>query len=556
MLTYLNIKNFALISQLELEFANTMSVITGETGAGKSILLDALGLALGQRADGSMVRHGTDKADIHAHFSNNPQASAWLIENDLEQHENEDISLRRVLMQNGRSRAYINDQPVSANNLKQLATYLIEVHAQQAHQQLLEKDSPRKLLDAYAQLTPLAHNVAQAYHNWQSAHKHLLQLQNNNQEAQAKQQLLSYQVQELNELNLQPQELNSLETEQKQLANAEQRLLNSQQAKALCLGDDNETQGLSQNLYLACQALANIDDEHPALIESKDMLKQASIQIEEASASLNHYLDSIDINPHKLAQTEERLSQIYALARKHHIKPEELYHYSQQQRQELAELSMSDAQLQQREQAVNALLKTYYTHAEQLQKARLKAKDKLQQAVQQQLSELALSGTQFFIDIKNNTDNSPQKHGLDDIQFLVQTNSNTTKGTLAKVASGGELSRISLAIQVVTAAQSGIKSLIFDEVDVGIGGATAAKVGQLLAQLGAQCQVMCVTHQAQVAAVASQHFQVSKISGKQAVHTQIRELNKGQREDEIARMIGGIEITQTTKAHAIEMLNQ
>lgn len=554
MLTYLRIKNFALVSQLELEFTNSMSVITGETGAGKSILLDALGLALGQRADGDYVRKGTDKADIHAHFSPNKQALDWLAENDLEQPTDEDISLRRVLLQNGRSRAYINNQPVSASSLKQIATYLIAVHAQQAHQQLLEKDSPRKLLDAYAQLAPLCHTVECAYNHWQQAHKQLQQLTENTQEQQAKQQLLSYQVQELDELNLQEQELLELEAEQKQLANAEQRLLSSQQAAALCFGDEHETQGLSQSLHLALQALGQIDDAHPALSDAKELLNQASIQIDEASISLNQYVDGIDINPHKLAQTEERLSQIYALARKHQIKPEQLYQYAQQQRQELAQLSMSDEQLQQLEHHVSELFKTYHQVAQELHHSRLKNGEKLQQAVQNQLTELALGGAQFFVEVHANADNKPQKSGIDEVQFLVQTNANTAKGTLAKVASGGELSRLSLAIQVVTAATSGTPSLIFDEVDVGIGGATAARVGQLLAQLGTQCQVMCVTHQAQVAAAASQHFQVSKISGEQDIYTQIRELNPSQRENEIARMIGGVEITQATKAHAIEML--
>lgn len=554
MLTYLSIKNFALVSHLELEFANSMVVITGETGAGKSILLGALGLALGQRIQADSVRKGSDKAEICAHFSINFKAQSWLETNDIDFDDSEDIMLRRVLMSNGRSRAYINNQSVSANHLKQLATCLIEVHAQHAHQQLLEKETPRKLLDGYGQLTDLAIEVSQAYCVWHKADNHLRNLKENSQQQQAERQLLAYQVQELSELNLQEDELSQLDTEQKQLANAEQRLLNTQQAKAICLGDEGDNPSLSQALYLAVQALGQIDDDNELLGEAKDMLSQASIQIDEAAQSVSRYLDLIDINPHRLAQVEERLSQIYSLARKHQVKPEQLYEYTQTQIQALDALSVSDEQLDELEEQLAQHLEDYEKLSSELHKKRVSAAENLQQAVQNQLSELALGSAKFYVDVSALESQTPQKHGMDEVQLLVQTNSNMPKGSLAKVASGGELSRISLAIQVVTAQTSHTPSLIFDEVDVGIGGSTSERVGRLLAQLGKNCQVMCVTHQAQVAALASQHFQVSKMSGDDEVHTQIRELTVAQREDELARMIGGVEITQATKAHAKEML--
>lgn len=554
MLTYLSIKNFALVSHLELEFKSSMVVITGETGAGKSILLGALGLALGQRAQGDAVRKGCDKADICAHFSHNPNATNWLEQNDIDFDESEDIILRRVLMDNGRSRAYINNQSVSANSLKQLATHLIEIHAQHAHQQLLEKDTPRKLLDNYAQLHDLASQVKQTYQCWNKTNTHLNTLKENSQQQQSERQLLTYQVQELSELNLQQSELQELDVEQKQLANAEQRLLNTQQAKALCLGDEQNEQSITQALYVAEQALGQIDDDNQLLTEAKELLSQASIQIDEAAHNINRYLDGIDINPHRLSQVEDRLSQIYSLARKHQVKPEDLYEYTQTQTQALDDLSISDEKLEELEEALVEHRKQYEQLAQELHQKRKVAATSLAQAVQDQLGELALGATQFYVDVSTLNDAQPNKHGMDEVQLLVQTNANMPKGSLAKVASGGELSRISLAIQVVTAQTSDIPSLIFDEVDVGIGGSTSERVGRLLAQLGKSSQVMCVTHQAQVAAQATQHFQVSKISGDNEVHTHIRELNSSQREDEIARMIGGVELTQTTKAHAKEML--
>ncbi len=553
MLAHLSIHQFALVDQLELELQPGMSVITGETGAGKSILLDALGLTLGERADAACVRNNAEKAEVSASFTLNEQARLWLQQRDIPA-DDDWVILRRIISAEGRSRGYINGRPASANDLKDIGQYLIEIHSQHAHQRMLQKDTPRQLLDAFGGLQLQVTEVALVWSEWQQHAKRLAMLQEESAEVTAQRQLLTYQVEELRQLTPGETELDELEAEHKRLANAESMLLNGQYAMAACYGDDNGELAATQ---LACQAITrldNIDDQHPLLNEARDLLQQAQIQLEEAGRSLQHYLELVDINPHRLQQVESRLSDLYSMARKHQIQPQQLYSYWQEQEEALAGLSLSDQDLAGLEQQVQELQAEYSTLAQQLSSARQAAAARMDSEVESHFEALALGRARFITQVEAGSTEHGNKHGIDQIGFFVQTNPGMPGGPLAKVASGGELARISLAIQVVTAAVSETPCLIFDEVDVGIGGGTAERVGRLLRTLGKNSQVLCVTHQPQVAAQAHQHYQVSKISGDSATHTQLRELIEKQRSEEIARMLGGVDITKQTLAHAQEML--
>lgn len=547
MLIHLAIHQFALVEHLDLELKQGMSVITGETGAGKSILLDALGLALGERADTGFIRYGSEQAEIAATFMANPQANNWLELHDIPL--DDCIILRRVITNEGRSRGYINGRMVPATDLRELGQYLIEIHSQHAHQKLLQKDSAREILDAYANLQLPAKEVSLLYSEWQTLAKQLKKLQEDSSETQAQRQLLGYQVEEFRELNPSADELASLEEEQKRLANAEDTLLNSQTALSACSNDD-ETNAC-QLTHSALARVNAIDDQHPLLNEVRELLEQAQIQLEEASSTLERYLEQIDINPHRLQQVESRLSELYSMARKHHILPEMLYQHWQDIEQQYNALNLSDSDLENLTQQLANKQQEFTSAAQKLSQLRHKAAGKLDKEIESHFAALALGSAKFNTHLEA-TDAS--KHGLDAISFMVQTNPGTPMGLLSKVASGGELARISLAIQVVIAASSAIPSLIFDEVDVGIGGGTAERVGRLLRQLGDKGQVLCVTHQPQVASLAHQHYQISKISGATTTHTQLRLLEQGQRREEVARMLGGVDITQQTLAHAEEML--
>ena len=549
MLNTLSIHNFALVESLELEFDQGMTVITGETGAGKSILLDALGQTLGQRSEAEFVRQGCDKADISATFQSNNSARQWLKDHDLP--EDDDVILRRVISAAGRSRGYVNGRPVSAADLRDIAAHLISVHSQNAHQKLLEKDAPRQILDAYAGLSQLAAETANHWHTWQQAYKQLLTLRENSSELIAQRQLLEYQVGELRELELQSGELPELEAEQKRLSGAENTQMSGHTALSACEGSDDDGPSAAALINQALQQLDDIDDDHELLKESRELLEQAAIQVDEAGSSLQRYLDMVDINPHRLAQVEQRLSAVFNMARKHQIQPESLYDHWQQQEALLESLNVSDDDLDALEEALKELEQNFRHSAESLTAARLKAAAIMDKDISSHFEDLSLGRAVFQTAIQTG---KAGPHGQDDIQFMVQTNPGMPAGPLHKVASGGELSRISLAIQVVTAATSHQPCLIFDEVDVGIGGGTAERVGRLMRRIGARAQVMCVTHQPQVAAQAHQHYQVSKVSGDTATHTRIRELSSKQRSEEVARMLGGVDITRQTLAHAEEML--
>lgn len=551
MLNQLTVKNFAIADQIEVLFDKGMTVLSGETGAGKSIILDALGLALGDRADTSMVRHGEDKAEISAVFELNqqPEAAQWLRENDLD--DGEQCILRRVITAEGRSRGYINGQPCPLQHLKGIGEKLIDIHSQHEHQSLLQKDNHRLIIDAFGQLETQAKLVSRSFRDWKEKEQRLAQLESNQDEMEAKLQLLSFQVDELDKLSLQEGELEQLEQEQNQLANAETLLSQTHQALGIC--SEGETT-VSSMLNSASHALMNLPTENVLLGEALGMLSEAQIQVEEASNNLRQFVDSFELNPERLQWVEERLSAIYQLARKHRCDPQDLPEVHFKLSTEMQSLN-GDQNLDQLKADVEALADTYQNEAEKLRQARTKQARILESKIAEQLILLEMKGVQFVVSMQALDKNSVSQHGLDSIEFLISTNAGQPPKPLGKVASGGELSRISLAIQVVIAQHSTIPTLVFDEVDVGIGGGTAQIVGRLLKSLGEKGQVICVTHQAQVASQGHNHFFISKSEQDGKVKSKIERLSEKDRTEEIARMLGGIEMTEQTLAHAREMLS-
>jgi DNA repair protein RecN (Recombination protein N) len=553
MLTHLNIQNFTLVDRLDLDIKAGMTVITGETGAGKSIVLDALALTLGDRAEADRVRTGASRADITATFDTSaiPSAQEWLLNMDLQQPDNpQECLLRRLINNEGKSKSYINGQPVTLQQLRILGEMLIDIHSQHEHQSLLIKDTHRRLIDEFAGQADLAKQVRLAFREWQSRLEHFIHLRDNAADVSARFQLLSYQFNELEQLGLQPGEQAKLEAEQRSLANAEEILHGSQQLAAFC-GDDEK--GLSVNLHRALHILRNLPEKSTALQTAEELLTSAQIQVEEAQHEIDRHIDSFNLDPARLAVVEDRLSAIYDIARKHRIQPEELPAFIEKLSAELEQLQGGDGKLDQLAQQVAQAEKAYRQLAEQLSAKRSKAGTSLAKQVNEQLKLLAMTNANLSVSLLPLAD-KPGPNGLEDVEFLISTNPGQAPRPLAKIASGGELSRISLAIQVITAKTSATPTLVFDEVDVGIGGATGDVVGQLLRQLGERGQVICVTHLAQVASKGHQHLQVVKTASKKSAESTLVELSGEGKVEEIARMLGGLKITDQSLAHAREML--
>jgi DNA repair protein RecN (Recombination protein N) len=549
MLTHLSIRDFTLVESLDLELQAGMTAITGETGAGKSIVLDALGLALGDRGDPDRIRQGAARADIHATFdiSAIAAASQWLQTHELD--AGSDCILRRTLTSEGRSRAFINGHPATLQQLRELGELLIDIHSQHAHQSLLKKDNHRRLLDDFGQLQALAAETAQQFQRWQKAHKAWCQTRENADEISARQQLLSYQVGELDALSLQADEIAGLEAEQRTLDNAGEILQGGQQLAELC---NSEEHGLRDLLGRATRLLSQLPGKTPALQEAEQLLLSAEAQIEEASRAIDHHLDHFEVDPVRQREVAERLTTIYEIARKHRIQPDELPGLHQQLQGELSLLTHGDASLEELEQQATSSRQRFAQLAASLSEQRQQAARRLAADINQQLQLLSMKTAHIEIACQPTPD-KPTAHGIDDIEFLISTNPGQPPRPLAKVASGGELSRVSLAIQVVTAQNSTIPTLVFDEVDVGIGGATGDIVGQLLRQLGSQGQVLCVTHLAQVASKGHHHLQVHKHSDQTTAQTTLTPLLGEERITEIARMMSGTTITEQSLAHAREM---
>jgi len=548
----LSVNNFAIAEALTVDFNQGMTAITGETGAGKSIALDALGLALGKRGDSGMVKHGADKADIHALFdiSQLPHIQAWLVQHELEVDDNEECILRRVLSAQGRSRAYINNKPCNLALLNELGSQLVDIHSQHAHHQLLQKEHHQTLLDAYIGEPELLHHTQTAFQAWQKTLSTIKKLQSDNDASETRKDYLAFQLEEFEQLAIQENEFEQIEAEHKTLANAQAIQEACQHSLLLCReGDDNIHRSISQTLA----TLSQVSTHAESLKEAESLLQSALIQVEEAAHSIRDAGEQLGSSA-DLPALESRLQQFYDLARKHKVAPENLLEQQQYLQSELDNICNADVNLADLEQQAQAQQQIFHEHGEQLTKIREKSAQALSQAIHEKLALLGMQHCQFSCAL--NTDSSkPSKLGFEQVEFLVSTNPGQPPQALQKIASGGELSRISLAIQVITATSSTIPSLVFDEVDVGIGGATAEVVGALLRELSDNAQIISVTHQPQVAAKAQHHYRVQKQVQGESTNTQMLVLDTKGRIDEIARMLGGIEMTEATTEHAREMLN-
>lgn len=551
MLAHLSVNNFAIVKSLQLELSKGMTTITGETGAGKSIAIDALGLCLGGRAEASMVRRGEEKTEVSAAFllDNNLHASRWLEDNELL--DGSECILRRIVTKEGRSRSFINGSPVPLSQLKALGQLLINIHGQHAHHQLMKSEHQMAMLDQYAGHLNLLKNTRVAYQNWRQADNHLKQLKENSLQNQAQKQLLEYQIKELNELAIGEDEFIELEQEHKRLSNSGELASTCQQAIELIYeGEEVNALGILQSASNALIELAELD---PKLATLPDMVAEAIIQLEEANSELRSYLDNIDVDPSRLAYVEARFSKVMSISRKHNVLPEELYQHHQELLAQIEALDCSDEKMDELAANVEEKYHRFLECAEKLHKSRCRYAKELNKLITQSMHELSMEKAVFSIEVSNEGTH-PSPLGLDSVCFLVSTNPGQPLQPIAKVASGGELSRISLAIQVITAQKVDTPSLIFDEVDVGISGPTAAVVGKMLRKLGESTQVLCVTHLPQVAGCGHQQMFVAKHSKNGTTETQMNLLDQEQRVCELARLLGGSQITESTLANAKELL--
>jgi DNA repair protein RecN (Recombination protein N) len=546
MLRTLSIRDFVIVDSIELEFSAGFTVFTGETGAGKSILIDALTLALGGRGDASVVREGAAKADITADFAPTAQATAWLQAHEFAVEEGGAL-LRRVIDNAGRSKAYINGVAATAAQLRELGDLLVDIHGQHAHQSLMKADAQRALLDGQAGAD--TRTVANAYKAWRAVAKQLEEFETNAANVLYERERLEWQVNELEKLAVKPGEWLEVTNEQSRLSHAASLLEGAQEALTV-LSEAEEHPIISQlsSLNQKLGKLAGVDSGLQAVV---DLIEPARIQLQEAVYAINDYLDRVDLDPQRLRSVEARMEAIHSAARKFRVTEEELPDEHARQAERLAQLAdASDVEgLRKHEEKLKA---AYLAVAHKLSAVRARAGRQLADAVTKAMQELSMTGGRFDIALNPC---EPGAHGVEQVEFLVAGHAGVAARPLAKVASGGELARISLAISVITSKAATTPTLIFDEVDSGIGGAVAEVVGRLLRRLGQERQVLCVTHLPQVASQGGQHFQVAKRTlptGKTA--SRIDVLDAGARVEEVARMLGGLEITATTRQHARELL--
>jgi len=550
MLTNITIKNFAIIDRLNLDLSSGTTVLTGETGAGKSIIVDAVELALGARASSDVIKHGKDRADISISFELGDNLAAQNILQELElNHENECI-IRRIITKDGRSKSFVNDVPATLQCLRKITENLINIHGQHEFQSLLKKDAQRVLLDNFAGHNELTGETKKIFYLCQQHKKAFEHLQQTSQNATARAEFLTYQIKELAELDLKANEVEQLHQEHKQLANADELLNNCQTAVALL--SDNDEVNVAGLLHQAIFSLGKIKNIAPQIKNAAELLDGSIVEIEEAANEIKNYLDLVELNPARLQEVERRLTKIEDVARKHRVKPENLIELYEKMQQEFTTLENKDEMLQVLQEKIAKAEKEYFALADKLTKSRKKHAKKLSELVTTNMQQLGMRDGKFVIEFKTLDASS---FGCEEVVFMVTTNAGQPLNLLSKIASGGELSRISLAIQVVTAQKSATPTLIFDEVDVGVGGATAEIVGKLLRQLGESTQTLCITHQAQVAARGHKHLLVGKTNHANLVEVNITYLDKQSKIKELARMIGGVKITEQTLAHAQEMLD-
>lgn len=552
MLEQIHIQNFVLINQLTLDLKSGMSVITGETGAGKSIAIDALTLALGARLDGQVVREHAKQCSISLVFNirDNDHAKSWLKNHD---YDFEDIViLRRVISQEGKSRIYINDQATNLSIVTELGQHLVNIHAQHQHQALLARDEQRELLDQFAGSLDTVKALNHVYQQWRNIQEQLIHFKKQQNEFESRRDFLSFQIKELSELPLETQDLDQLNAVHKMLTNTDKLTTACQSTLEVLTENDNKN--IQQLLNYCIRTLEPFKTFHPSFTTSVQALESCQVNIEETAHELNHYLSQLEIDPEKLQDLERKLSQIHDAARKYRVSAAELLPLYEKLTQEFQSLEHGDETIQQLQTQLFDLQQQYFTAAEMLTKQRKKATGVLNKKITENMQELGLQGGKFEIALQTINPEQPQLFGMEKIEFLVSTNPGQSLQPLTKVVSGGELARISLAIQVILAEKIQTPTMIFDEVDVGIGGKTAGIVGALLKKLGTKAQVICITHLPQVAACGKYHFCAQKSHDPSGTTTQLKSLNDMEKIEEIARMLGGIKITDQTRAHAKEML--
>lgn len=544
-LTHITLRDFVIVHELELDLSTGFSVLTGETGAGKSILIDALQLALGARADSGVVREGASRCEVCAEFEPTSAIAAWLEEAGFE--ASADLLLRRTVDTAGKSRAWINGSPATATQLRELGEQLLDIHGQHAWQSLTRPDAVRGLLDAYAGID--TRPLKAAWHSWRQAQQTLADAQQAQSTLANERERLAWQIGELEKLNPQTDEWQELSTQHSRLANAQALIDGANQGTLLLEGDDDG--GALRQLSRAIQTLQSLGQFEPEFNALADVLVSAQAQAEDVAHSLHSYLRKTDLDPAQLAQLDERMGLWLSLARRYKKTPDELPLALQGWRQEMAQLDAA-ADLDSLQKAEQAAHKACLQAAKTVSQQRQRAAKPLAQAVSSAMQQLGMQGGRFEVQLQ--TLDAPAQHGLEEVSFLVAGHEGSTPRPVGKVASGGELSRIALAIAVTTSELGEAGTLIFDEVDSGVGGAVAETVGRLMKQLGQHRQVLAVTHLPQVAACADHHLLVSKAAAQGQVSSQVRPVSGEERVIEIARMLGGEKLSATTLAHAREML--
>ena len=552
MLMNLQVRDFAIVDQIDIEFDSGMTVLTGETGAGKSILVDALGLVLGDRGSAQLVRNGAPRAEFAAEFDlrSLEATRAWLSEHALD--EDGECVLRRVINADGRSRAFINGNAVPLAQLKTLGEQLLDIHGQHFHQSLGHRSIQRDLLDHFAGLEDKRGATDSSFSAWKSLADRLQALTDAESDRASRLDLLDFQIQELERLAVEPGEFGELQIERQKLQNSGR--LAEGAGSALQVLFENESGNANSLVAEAVRALESLIDYDASLEPVVEMLNSASIQVTEAAESLRRYFDSIDMDPRRRDWVEERLDAIQSASRKHRIDAAELPELLEKLRNERDELSHAEERGRELEQQVSTAQAEFLALAKALSDERKEAAISFSAEVTEAMKGLGMPGGQFEVSLTTLDAASARPWGIDVIEFLISANPGQAAQPLAKIASGGELSRMSLAIQVIASDGSTIPTMVFDEVDSGVGGGVAEMVGRRLQELGASRQVLCVTHLPQVASLADQHFRVSKVTDGKSTRTRLHALNNDERVEELARMLGGVEITKKTLAHAAEML--
>ncbi len=548
----LQIRDFAIVDRIDLEFADGMTVLTGETGAGKSILVDALGLVLGERGSAQLVRDGAKRAEFAAEFevAALPTVSGWLEEQALDL--DGDCLLRRVINADGRSRAFINGNAVPVSQLKALGELLLDIHGQHFHQSLGRKNVQRDLLDHFGGLLDDRAVVATHYIEWKTLAERVETLLSAESDRASRLDLLTFQLNELDTLALQEGEIEDLASERARLQNSGKLAEGVGSALTVLYDADNaNANSLIADALRTVEQLAEFDD---TLAPISELLSSAGIQLSEAADTLRRYGETIDMDPARRDWVEERLDAVQAIARKHRVQPEELPELTESLRAEHDELSHAEERGRELEEQAEAARAAFVKHAGALSAERQKAATRFADAVSEAMHGLGMPGGVFEVVLHALSDDAARPWGLDDVEFLISANPGQAPQSLAKIASGGELSRMSLAIQVIASDGSAIPTMVFDEVEIGVGGGVAEMVGRRLQELGASRQVLCVTHLPQVASLADQHFRISKVTDGKSTRTQVHVLGKDERIEELARMLGGVEITRKTLEHAAEML--